>query len=83
MILVFLQHSLAELSNATQQPQALVSNESKAQIESILSKIAELVVNVTAVNTTLGTRVEWIKQDQDKVRVRWYNFDNFCPKMEE
>ncbi|XP_012263468.2 kinesin-like protein KIN-14D isoform X2 [Athalia rosae] len=62
-----MEHSLSELSKITlQQPQVVLSNESKVQSELMSSTISELTTNLTRVNETLTRRIDWVAADLAK-----------------
>jgi len=58
-----------ELSNITQKPQILSTDETQAKTEKLNLTISHLMNNLTHVNETLSSKLQWVADDQDKDRV--------------
>lgn len=68
-IAVLLQHTMLELSNITQKPQILSTDETQVKTDKLNLTILHLMNNLTHVNETLSSKLQWVADDQDKDRV--------------
>ncbi|XP_046749696.1 myosin type-2 heavy chain 1 isoform X2 [Diprion similis] len=59
-----LENSLATLSSNMQRPEAVLSDESKAQIESIRTEITQLVKNLTALAENSTQNLKWTTENR-------------------
>lgn len=65
-----LQQTVLELSNITQKPHMIVStDETKLKTDKLNSTILHLMNNLTHVNETLSSKLQWVSEDQTKDRV--------------
>lgn len=60
---------MLELSNITQKPQILSTNEMQVKTDKLNFTISHLMNNLTHVNETLSSKLQWVADDQDKDRV--------------
>lgn len=63
------QHTVLELSNITQKPQILSTDETQVKTDKLNLTILHLMNNLTHVNETLSSKLQWVADDQDKDRV--------------
>jgi len=66
-----LQNTMLELSNITQKPQILSTDEAQVKTDKLNSTILHLTNNLTHVNETLSSKLQWVADDQDKDRVSY------------
>lgn len=59
-----IKHSILELSNVTQKPQLLSTNETKVKTDELSAAILHLTNNFTHANETLTKMIQWITEDQ-------------------
>jgi len=69
MIVIFLQHTMLELSNITQKPPFLNTDETQFKTDKLNSTILHLMNNLTHINETLSSKLQWVADDQNKDRV--------------
>lgn len=60
---------MLELSNITQKPQVLNTDEAQIKTEKLNSTILLLINNLTHVNETFSNKLQWVADDQNKDRV--------------
>lgn len=60
---------MLELSNITQKPQILSTNGTQVKIDKLNFTISHLMNNLTHVNKTLSSKLQWVADDQDEDRV--------------
>lgn len=61
---------MLELSNITQKPPALLNtDETLLKTDKLNSTILHLMNNLTHINETLSSKLQWVADDQDKDRV--------------
>ncbi|XP_011641698.1 uncharacterized protein LOC105430061 isoform X2 [Pogonomyrmex barbatus] len=63
-----IKHSMLELSNITQKPQILSIDETQVKTDKLNLTISHLTHNLTHVNETLSSKLQWVADDQDKDR---------------
>lgn len=63
-----IKHTMLELSNVTQKPQILSTDETQIKTDKLNSTILHLTSNVTHINETLSSKLQWVADDQDKDR---------------
>ncbi|XP_072759354.1 uncharacterized protein [Anoplolepis gracilipes] len=63
-----IKQSMLELSNVTQKPQILSTNETQVKIGKLNFTISHLMNNLTHVNKTLSSKLQWVADDQDEDR---------------
>ncbi|XP_050448874.1 uncharacterized protein LOC126850196 isoform X2 [Cataglyphis hispanica] len=63
-----IKQSMSELSNITQKPQILNTDETQVKIDKINFTISHLMNNLTHVNKTLSSKLQWVADDQDDDR---------------
>ncbi|XP_066586632.1 rho-associated protein kinase 1-like isoform X2 [Prorops nasuta] len=61
-----IQQSVIELSNVTEKPQLLTTNENKIKTDELNAAILHLTDNLTHINIDLAQKIEWIIEDQKK-----------------
>ncbi|CAK9823641.1 EF-hand calcium-binding domain-containing protein 14 [Anthophora retusa] len=61
-----IKNTLTELSNVTQRPQMLTTNETKIKTDQLNTAIVHLSDNLTNINETLSRAVQWVTEDQKK-----------------
>ena len=60
---------MLELSNITQKPQILSIDETQIKTDKLNLTISHLMNNLTHVNETLSSKLQWVADDQGKDRV--------------
>lgn len=60
---------MLELSNITQKPQILSTDETQVKTDKLNLTLSHLMNNLTHVNETLSSKLQWVADDQDKDRV--------------
>ena len=60
---------MLELSNITQKPQILSTDETQIKTDKLNLTISHLMNNLTHVNETLSSKLQWVADDQGKDRV--------------
>ncbi|KAG5315948.1 EFC14 protein, partial [Acromyrmex insinuator] len=63
-----IKHTMLELSNITQKPQILSTDETQIKTDKLNLTISHLINNLTHVNETLSSKLQWVADDQDKDR---------------
>lgn len=64
-----IKHAMLELSNITQKPPALLNtDETLLKTDKLNSTILHLMNNLTHINETLSSKLQWVADDQDKDR---------------
>ncbi|KAL6445996.1 hypothetical protein ACFW04_000987 [Cataglyphis niger] len=63
-----IKQSMSELSNITQKPQILSTDETQVKIDKINFTVSHLMNNLTHVNKTLSSKLQWVVDDQDEDR---------------
>ncbi|KAG5319914.1 EFC14 protein, partial [Acromyrmex charruanus] len=63
-----IKHTMLELSNITQKPQILSTDETQVKTDKLNLTISHLINNLTHVNETLSSKLQWVADDQDKDR---------------
>ncbi|XP_025265664.1 uncharacterized protein LOC105254644 isoform X5 [Camponotus floridanus] len=63
-----IKQSMLELSNTTQKPQILSINGTQVKIDKLNFTISHLMNNLTHVNKTLSSKLQWVADDQDEDR---------------
>ncbi|XP_025989521.1 uncharacterized protein LOC105203069 isoform X2 [Solenopsis invicta] len=63
-----IKHTMLELSNITQKPQILSTDETQVKTDKLNLTILHLMNNLTHVNETLSSKLQWVADDQDKDR---------------
>ncbi|XP_012220408.1 EF-hand calcium-binding domain-containing protein 14 isoform X2 [Linepithema humile] len=63
-----IKNTMLELSNVTQKPQILSTDEAQVKTDKLNSTILHLTNNLTHVNETLSSKLQWVADDQDKDR---------------
>ncbi|XP_076643841.1 uncharacterized protein LOC143354035 isoform X2 [Halictus rubicundus] len=61
-----IKNTVTELSNVTQRPQMVTTNETKIKTDELNAAIVRLSNNLTHVNETLSSTVKWVTEDQKK-----------------
>ncbi|XP_078039903.1 uncharacterized protein LOC144471589 isoform X2 [Augochlora pura] len=61
-----IKNTVTELSNITQRPQMVTTNETKIKTDELNAAILRLSNNLTHVNETLSGVVQWVAEDQKK-----------------
>nr|XP_033329634.1 uncharacterized protein LOC117222181 isoform X1 [Megalopta genalis]XP_033329635.1 uncharacterized protein LOC117222181 isoform X1 [Megalopta genalis] len=61
-----IKNTVTELSNVTQRPQMVTTNETKIKTDELNAAILRLSNNLTHVNETLSGVVQWVTEDQKK-----------------
>lgn len=61
-----IKNTITELSNVTQRPQILSTNETKIKTDQLNATILHLTNNMLNINETLSTAVQWVAEDQKK-----------------
>lgn len=61
-----IKNTMTELSNVTQRPQILSTNETKIKTDQLNATILHLTNNLLNINETLSTAVQWVAEDQKK-----------------
>lgn len=69
-----LQNTVTELSNITQKPQMLTTNETKIKTDQLNAAIVHLSHNLTNINETLSRTVQWVAEDQKKDHVNIWEY---------
>lgn len=67
--LYILQNAVTELSNVTQKPQMLITNETKIKTDQLNAAVVHLSDNLINMNETLSRAVQWVAEDQKKDHV--------------
>jgi len=67
---------MLELSNITQKPLFLNTDETQFKTDKLNSTILHLMNNLTRINETLSSKLQWVAEDQNKDRVSttWNKF---------
>ncbi|KAM0730913.1 EF-hand calcium-binding domain-containing protein 14 [Formica fusca] len=63
-----IKQSMLELSNITQKPQILSTDETQVKIDKLNFTVSHLMNNLTHVNKTLSSKLQWVADDQDEDR---------------
>ncbi|XP_012538947.1 uncharacterized protein LOC105838163 isoform X2 [Monomorium pharaonis] len=63
-----IKHTVLELSNITQKPQILSTDETQVKTDKLNLTILHLMNNLTHVNETLSSKLQWVADDQNKDR---------------
>ncbi|XP_018052661.1 PREDICTED: uncharacterized protein LOC108690072 isoform X2 [Atta colombica] len=63
-----IKHTILELSNITQKPQILSIDETQIKTDKLNLTISHLMNNLTHVNETLSSKLQWVADDQGKDR---------------
>ncbi|KAL0128812.1 hypothetical protein PUN28_003889 [Cardiocondyla obscurior] len=63
-----IKHTLSELSNVTQNPQILSTDEAQIKTDKLNLTISHVMNNLTHINETLSSKLQWVADDQDKDR---------------
>ncbi|XP_011693254.1 PREDICTED: uncharacterized protein LOC105453204 isoform X2 [Wasmannia auropunctata] len=63
-----IKHTVLELSNITQKPQILSTDETQVKTDKLNLTLSHLMNNLTHVNETLSSKLQWVADDQDKDR---------------
>ncbi|XP_026825487.1 uncharacterized protein LOC105281043 isoform X3 [Ooceraea biroi] len=63
-----IKHTMLELSNITQKPPLLSTDETQLKTDKLNSTILHLMNNLTHINETLSSKLQWVADDQDKDR---------------
>ncbi|XP_020289749.1 uncharacterized protein LOC109857643 isoform X2 [Pseudomyrmex gracilis] len=63
-----IKQTVLELSNITQKPQIVSTDETKLKTDKLNSTILHLMNNLTHVNETLSSKLQWVSEDQTKDR---------------
>lgn len=63
-----IKQSMLELSNVTQKPQTLSTDETQVKTDKLNFTILHLMNNLTHVNKTLSSKLQWVADDQDEDR---------------
>ncbi|XP_018367091.1 PREDICTED: uncharacterized protein LOC108763731 isoform X3 [Trachymyrmex cornetzi] len=63
-----IKHTMLELSNITQKPQILSTDETQVKTDKLNLTISHLMNNLTHVNETLSSKLQWVADDQGKDR---------------
>ncbi|KYN34876.1 hypothetical protein ALC56_10844 [Trachymyrmex septentrionalis] len=63
-----IKHTMLELSNITQKPQILSTDETQIKTDKLNLTISHLMNNLTHVNETLSSKLQWVADDQGKDR---------------
>ncbi|XP_071871842.1 uncharacterized protein isoform X2 [Bombus fervidus] len=61
-----IKNTVTELSNITQKPQILITNETKIKTEQLNATIVHLSDKLMDINETLSRAVQWVAEDQKK-----------------
>lgn len=61
-----IKNAVTELSNVTQKPQMLITNETKIKTDQLNAAIVHLSDNLIKMNETLSRAVQWVAEDQKK-----------------
>ncbi|KAF3426554.1 hypothetical protein E2986_07533 [Frieseomelitta varia] len=61
-----IKNAVTELSNVTQKPQMLITNETKIKTDQLNAAIVHLSDNLINMNETLSRAVQWVAEDQKK-----------------
>ncbi|XP_070154315.1 EF-hand calcium-binding domain-containing protein 14 isoform X2 [Polyergus mexicanus] len=63
-----IKQSMLELSNITQKPQILSTDETQVKIDKLNFTVSHLMNNLTHVNKTFSSKLQWVADDQDEDR---------------
>ncbi|XP_018402572.1 PREDICTED: uncharacterized protein LOC108779619 isoform X3 [Cyphomyrmex costatus] len=63
-----IKHTMLELSNITQKPQILSTDETQVKTDKLNLTISHLINNLTHVNETLSSKLQWVADDQGNDR---------------
>ncbi|XP_029157083.1 uncharacterized protein LOC114929658 isoform X3 [Nylanderia fulva] len=63
-----IKQSMVELSNVTQKPQILSTDETQVKTDKLNFTISHLMNNLTHINKTLSSKLQWVADDQDEDR---------------
>ncbi|KOX71136.1 hypothetical protein WN51_04671 [Melipona quadrifasciata] len=61
-----IKNAVTELSNVTQKPQMLITNETKIKTDQLNAAIVHVSDNLIKMNETLSRAVQWVAEDQKK-----------------
>lgn len=61
-----IKNTVTELSNVTQRPEMVTTNETKIKTDELNAAVLRLSNNLTRVNETLSSTVKWVTEDQKK-----------------